>query len=109
MSLAQLEQWLQEHLPEAASSLSAPASDGVWDSFAAESGIALPPQFVELYRWHDGQSRACMTGIFFGLRFMPAVEAITEWRYWAAEAKSAPASRVSNEDLFVRVSKLSKL
>jgi cell wall assembly regulator SMI1 len=78
--LAELENWLRTHLPDAANSLNPPVADDAWVAIEAESGHKLPGGFISLYRWHDGQPRRCPTGIFYGMRFLPIREVLEEWR-----------------------------
>lgn len=89
MSLAHFDTWLTEHLPEAADSLNPHADDDGWARVEDELGVRLPADFIALYHWHDGQSRGCPTGIFYGMRFLSLQEVLIEWRFWAEEAESS--------------------
>jgi cell wall assembly regulator SMI1 len=93
MSLVDFEQWLRKHLPEAAESLNPGATDHELARMGEESAVTLPVQFLDLYRWHNGQQRKCPTGIFYGLRFMPLEEVLKEWRNHASliEDQGTPA------------------
>lgn len=99
MSTVEFEQWLEAHLPDAANSLNARANDDDWVRLEEESGLRLPGGFISLYRWHDGQSRTCPTGIFYGLRFLPLAEVLQEWRYWSELADREPARTPAATDL----------
>jgi cell wall assembly regulator SMI1 len=89
MSHDAFEDWLRQHLPEAAQSLRPPASEADLTVLATETGLDLPPAFLDLYRWHDGQERGC-TGVFYGLEFLPISRVLEEWRFAAREAESLP-------------------
>ena len=89
MSLAHFDTWLTEHLPEAADSLHPHADDDGLARVEDELGVRLPADFIALYHWHDGQSRGCPTGIFYGMRFMSLQEVLIEWRFWAEEANGS--------------------
>jgi cell wall assembly regulator SMI1 len=88
MSLSEFEHWLSERLPDAAESLNPQADDFACGRFEEETGLHLPEGLVTLYHWHDGQSRRCPTGIFYGMRFMSLQEVLVEWHFWAEEAES---------------------
>jgi cell wall assembly regulator SMI1 len=77
---------LRTHLPEAANSLNPRIDDDQWVKLEQESGRKLPGGFISLYRWHDGQARTCLTGIFYGMRFLSLTEVLAEW-----QAHSRPA------------------
>lgn len=89
MSHDAFEDWLRQHLPEAAQSLRPPASEADLTVLATETGLDLPAAFLDLYRWHDGQERGC-TGVFYGLEFLPISRMLEEWRFAAREAESLP-------------------
>jgi cell wall assembly regulator SMI1 len=92
MSLVDFEAWLRANLPEAADSLNAGADEQALARLSAETGLALPPAFLELYRWHNGQDRSCSTGIFYGLGFMPIEDVLREWKRNAKVAQGVQES-----------------
>ena len=54
-TLHALEGWLKTHLPEVIDDLKPGAPAAALDEFASALGLRLPADFVQLYRWHDGQ------------------------------------------------------
>lgn len=80
---SQLEDWLKENVPELIPGLNDGASEAALAQFSTEVGAELPDEFLDLYRWHDGQKPDSMTGLFYGLLFLPLEHALNDWRIWA--------------------------
>ncbi|MEF9999300.1 MAG: SMI1/KNR4 family protein [Comamonas sp.] len=70
-TLDALEAWLETHLPEVAEDLNPGATAAALEQFASALGLRLRADFLQLYRWHDGQQMAINTGPWYGLSFLP--------------------------------------
>lgn len=81
-TLHTLENWLKKHLPEVAADLQPGASDAALQRVASALGIALPEDFQQLYRWHDGQTMAVNAGPWYGLNFLPLARVQSECEMW---------------------------
>lgn len=81
-TLHALESWLQTHLPEVVDDLNPGATAAALDDFARALGVRLPDDFMQLYRWHDGQRMAINTGPWYGLGFLPLARVQSECEMW---------------------------
>lgn len=77
-----LERWLATHRPRILANLQPPASDAELAGLAESLGVSLPPSFLDLYRWHNGQRDAAQPGPFYGLSFLSVAEVRAEWQNW---------------------------
>jgi len=81
-TLHTLENWLVTHLPEVAADLQPGASQAALQGVASALGVALPEDFQQLYRWHDGQAMAVNAGPWYGLNFLPLARVQSECELW---------------------------
>lgn len=81
-TLETLEAWLGTHLPEVAADLQPGAGEEALQRLATALGTALPDDFQQLYRWHDGQAMAVNTGPWYGLTFLPLARVQGECALW---------------------------
>jgi len=95
-SLIAFEEWLANTLPEVLSDLNPGATEDELRAFAAAINVPLPAEFVELYRWHNGQKMEIHTGPWYGLTFIPLTRVLLEWQSWVdVLCQSSPVSLVS--------------
>ena len=91
-----LEEWLGNNLPEVLSDLNPGATEDELRAFAAAINVPLPAEFVELYRWHNGQKMEIHTGPWYGLTFIPLSRVLSEWLSWVdVLCQSSPESLAS--------------
>lgn len=87
--LNELERWLTETLPEVAADLNPCADAQTLEALQAMlPGASLPPAFLSLYRWHDGQKMAANSGPWYGLSFLPLDQVMRELKSWRDVAES---------------------
>lgn len=79
-TLARLEAWLAEHVPDIHAALRPGASEADLDDLETLIGLRLPESFRMLYRWHDGQNWEA--GGVFGLEFLTLEGVRREWETW---------------------------
>lgn len=60
--------------------LRAGASEAELEAAEAALGQALPEEWREIYRLHDGENRS--TGVFFGMVWLSLQEMVSSWRGW---------------------------
>jgi cell wall assembly regulator SMI1 len=77
-----LERWLAAHRPEILANLQPPASDAELAGLEATLGVRLPPSFLDLYRWRNGQRDDGQSGPFYGLSFLSIASVLREWESW---------------------------
>ena len=53
--LAELDQWMRAHRADLYQKLNPPATDAELRQLEAQAGLALPPAFKALLKWHNGQ------------------------------------------------------
>ncbi|WP_224554310.1 SMI1/KNR4 family protein [Pectobacterium versatile] len=80
--LNDLESWLINQLPEVAEDLNPGATHDELDAFIQHIGVAVPEDFLTLYRWHNGQRMAQKTGLWYGLSFLPLARVMQEVDGW---------------------------
>lgn len=51
-------------------------------AFEKRTGVRVPPELRELYRWHNGQSEDCDYGFFYGLEFLSLDRVASHWESW---------------------------
>ena len=81
--LARLDAWYASHLPADRYALNPPASKPQISGLERQLGLKLPPQFNQLYEWHDGENDD-RHGHFFGLPLLPLRQVRSEWQAWQA-------------------------
>jgi len=82
MSYERLERWLAAHRPEILANLLPPADDGELARLQTTIGARLPPSFLNLYRWRNGQRDLGQGGAFYGLAFLSIPDVIGQWEAW---------------------------
>ncbi|HEU4562860.1 MAG TPA: SMI1/KNR4 family protein [Longimicrobium sp.] len=81
-SYERLERWLAAHRPQILANLQPPASDADLAALAETLGVSLPPSFLDLYRWKNGQRDPGEPGPFYGLSFLSIPDLLKEWENW---------------------------
>ena len=79
-------------MPEVAADLQPGASDAALQRVASALGIALPEDFQQLYRWHDGQTMAVNAGPWYGLNFLPLARVQSECEMWRETLREITSS-----------------
>jgi len=97
-TLHALENWLKTHLPEVIDDLKPGATAAALDDFASTLGLRLPADFVQLYRWHDGQEMAVNTGPWYGLNFLPLARVQSECEMWRDVRKEMDPESLADLD-----------
>lgn len=97
MPYERLERWLAAHRPAILDNLQPPASDDELAALRARIGAELPPSFVRLYRWRNGQRNLRVGGPFYGLAFLSIADVIDQWKSWKSVIEEDPGL---NEDTF---------
>lgn len=77
-----LERWLAAHRPQILANLQPPATDAELAGLAESLGVSLPPSFLDLYRWRNGQRDRHEPGPFYGLSFLSIADVLAAWREW---------------------------
>lgn len=77
-----IEEWLAEQAPVLAASLRAGATEDELDGLALDAGMALPQDFVEAWRRHDGQSRDGGGLVLSEYNLLPIAEIRRQWAQW---------------------------
>lgn len=77
-----LERWLAARRPQILANLRPPASDAELADLSQALGVKLPPSFLDLYRWRNGQHDASQPGPFYGLSFLSIADVRTAWEGW---------------------------
>lgn len=80
--LRKVKQWLDTNAPQIGGGLNPGASDQEIEQFISDSGLSLPDEWSELYRWSNGQPEDSI-GVFFGVRFLPIEEVQSTMALWA--------------------------
>lgn len=80
--LARLDRWYAAKLPADRYRLNPPADDAAIDALERAIGIAMPPAWRQLYRWHDGEE-GDRSGHIYGLPLLSLARVEAEWRNWA--------------------------
>ena len=83
-TINRIETWFQEHLPEVLADLNPGATQNEIELLETSIGVPLPSSFKEFYRWHNGQKREILTGLFYGLEWLSLEEVYKEWKNWSA-------------------------
>lgn len=68
--------WLQEQLPVAYESLNPPATPEDFRAFELHAGYEMPDRLKELYSLANGQDPDAITGIWWGMPFIPIQDMI---------------------------------
>lgn len=82
MSYERFERWLSAHRPAILANLLPPAPDRELRLLETTIGASLPPSFVNLYRWRNGQRDLGQGGAFYGLAFLSISDVIEQWETW---------------------------
>jgi cell wall assembly regulator SMI1 len=77
-----LERWLAARRPQILDNLQPPASDAELADVSETLGVSLPPSFLDLYRWRNGQRDASQSGPFYGLSFLSIADVLAQWESW---------------------------
>lgn len=77
-----LERWLAAHRPRILANLQPPATDAELAGLAESLRVSLPPSFLDLYRWRNGQRDPGQPGPFYGLSFLSIANVLAAWREW---------------------------
>lgn len=77
-----LERWLAAHRPQILANLQPPAADEDLAMLSETLGVSLPPSFMELYRWRNGQRDIGEPGPFYGLSFLGINDVLAQWESW---------------------------
>ncbi|MEQ9944254.1 SMI1/KNR4 family protein [Pectobacterium aroidearum] len=80
--LDDLESWLINQLPEVVEDLNPGATQNELDAFIQHIGVAVPDDFLALYRWHNGQRMEQNTGLWYGMSFLPLASVMQEVDGW---------------------------
>lgn len=91
-ALARITRWLAAHAPRILeSSLNPGASAAELSRLAAAVGRPLPPDYQELYRWHNGLNEEAENwgSLFYGMRFILLAEVLDAYQYQAAQTMTS--------------------
>jgi cell wall assembly regulator SMI1 len=80
--MTRIERWFGAHLSEFLADLSPGCSEAELAELERLVGTDLPDDFMDLYRWRDGQKTRHYSGIFYGLPFISLAEVRQEWLGW---------------------------
>lgn len=79
--LARLDRWYAAHFPGDRYAFNPPATDAAIAGLERAVGIAMPPAWRQLYRWHDGEEDDRHEHIY-GLPLLPLAQVEAQWRSW---------------------------
>jgi cell wall assembly regulator SMI1 len=80
--LERLTKWCTQNAPDIAESLNPGATPAEIAQFRTTTKLTVPPDWTELYAWHNGQSEEAQ-GLFYGLRFLPLEQVLADIELWA--------------------------
>ncbi|MDY0250965.1 MAG: SMI1/KNR4 family protein [Pseudomonas sp.] len=77
-SFLRINLWLSEHAPKILKSLQNPAPEEQFKILSDVAARALPSEFYDLYRTHNGISPEAMCNLFFGVKFISIEDSINQ-------------------------------
>lgn len=90
------DEWLKENIPEVCLDLNLGATDEELRTFTLAVELPIPNDFVDLYRWHNGQKMEIHTGPWYGLTFLPLSRVLVERSSWADILRQSSMESISS-------------
>jgi len=91
---AAFEAYLRDHAPALLADLNPPASEKTLHSLQQQLGAALPEDFLDFLRGHDGQ-KGLADPLFGDYEFLSSDRILDAWEFWR---KQSEGSDFSHED-----------